>query len=72
MASEQKKKDTQDQFDLKLQIDPSLQPYTFQNYLSDLTELARVDQPASENPVRELESRKEHKYEPLNPIVIRW
>jgi hypothetical protein len=72
IASEEKKNDTQSQFDMTLEIQPAPQRYTFQNYLADLTELARVDQPARDNPVRELEARKEHRYEPLNPIVIRW
>ena len=72
MASEQKKNDPQDQFEMELEIHPTPKRYSFQNYLSDLTDLARLDQPAPENPVRELQSRKQQKYEPLNPIIIRW
>ncbi len=73
MASEQEKNDPQDQFEMEPEIHPTPQQYTFQNYLSDLTDLAQsFDQPAPENPIRQLESRKEQKYEPLNPIIIRW
>jgi hypothetical protein len=73
VASEQEENDPQDQFKMELEIHPTPQRYTFQNYLSDLTDLARsFNEPAPENAIRELESRKKQKYEPLNPIIIPW
>ena len=70
-ASEHEKNDPQDRFEMDLEVHPTPQRYTFENYLSDLTDLSRsFNEPAPENPIRELESRKEHKYEPLNPIII--
>ena len=49
------------------------QPYTFRQYLDDLTESTRSTDIDSTNPVRQLEARNNPKYEPLNPIILfRW
>lgn len=72
MASGKEKDDREDRFVLELQIHPVPHRYTFQDYLSDLTESARVTDIDSRNPVRQLEARKNRQYEPVNPIVIRW
>ena len=72
-GSEQEKNDAQDRFEMELEIHPIPQRYTFQNYLSDLTDLARsFNEPSPENRIHQLESRKKQKYEPLNPIIIPW
>ena len=72
-ASEKEKNDSQNEFEMELEIHPTPQRYTFQNYLSDLTDLARsFDQPSQENPIQQLESRKKYEYRPLNPIIIPW
>jgi hypothetical protein len=73
MAFDEEKKDTRDQPEMELEIYAAPQRYTFQDYLSDLTDFARSDQPAPENPISRLEPKEEQKYEPWNPIVVmRW
>ena len=72
-APEKEENNPQNQFEMELEIHPSPQQYTFQNYLSDLKDLTRsFDQPAAENPIQQLESRKKPEYKPLNPIIIPW
>jgi hypothetical protein len=67
--------DQQHRFDIYLEKNsvPNRQPYTFSQYLDDLTESTRATDVDSKNPVRQLEARNKHKYEPLNPIILfRW
>ncbi|TMA13590.1 MAG: hypothetical protein E6J89_00865 [Deltaproteobacteria bacterium] len=72
IAYERDKSDREDQFAIDLQIHSVPDRYTFQDYLSDLTESTRIADIDAKNPVRQLEARKNPKYQPLNPIVIRW
>ena len=62
----------EDQITIGLRIYPISDRYTFRDYLSDLTASTRISDITPENPVRQLEARKDRKYEPLNPIVFRW
>jgi hypothetical protein len=71
VAAERDKDDREDHA-IELKIHSVPQPYTFQDYVSDLKESTRIAQTDSNNPVRELEARKNRKSEPLNPIIIRW
>lgn len=72
MADEREKNNRDDPVTIELQIHSVPGRYTFQDYVSDLAESARIADIDSKNPVRQLEARKNSKYEPLNPIVIRW
>lgn len=71
-ASEEIDFDREDRIVIELRRQPNPERYTFQDYLSDLRESARISEINPENPVRRLEARKEKKHEPLNPIVFRW
>jgi len=52
---------------------PNQRPGTISQYLDDLTESTRRTTVDANGPVRQLEARNNHKYEPLNPIVLfRW
>ncbi len=60
------------------QLRPELapRPYTFDDYIADLKQSARRDQPKPVNPVTEEEAKvsanKYRGYKPLNPIVVGW
>ena len=52
-------------------------PYTFDDYIADLKQSARRDQPKPVNPVTEEQSKqvaanKYKNYKPLNPFVVEW
>ncbi|HTM10640.1 MAG TPA: hypothetical protein VL754_19800 [Verrucomicrobiae bacterium] len=52
-------------------------PYTFDQYIADLKESARKDEPKPANPVTEeqakqVASNKYRNYKPLNPFVLEW
>lgn len=52
-------------------------PYTFDQYIADLKESARKDEPKPVNPVTEeqakqVASNKYRNYKPLNPFVVEW
>jgi hypothetical protein len=52
-------------------------PYTFDDYMADLKQAARRDQPKPVNPVTEEQSKqvaanKYKNYKPLNPFVVEW
>ena len=72
MVAGKEKSDREDRFAMELEIRSVPNRYTFQDYLSDLTESARSTDIDSRNPVRQREAKKNRRYEPLNPIVIRW
>jgi len=72
MASESETGDREDQVVIELQILAVPDRYTFQDYLSDVTESTRIADINSKNPLRQLEARKSRPYEPLNPIIMRW
>jgi len=72
---ESQNSDQRNRFEIHLEKNsiPNRQPYTFNQYLDDLTESTRSTDIDSKNPVRQLEARNNHKYEPLNPIILfRW
>jgi len=70
-AAEKEQNDGKDQVGLEFRITP--RHYTFQEYLSDLHESARFTDIDPSNPVRQLETRRNPKYEPQNPLVLfRW
>jgi|GEM_PF-1600637 hypothetical protein len=52
-------------------------PYTFDQYIADLKDSARKDEPKPVNPVTEeqakqVASNKYRNYKPLNPFVVEW
>lgn len=71
MAFERDKGDRGDPT-IELKIHSAPERYTFRDYVSDVKESTRIAQTDPDNPVRELEARKNKKSEPLNPIIIRW
>lgn len=72
MAAEREEGDREDQVAIELLILSIPHQYAFQDYLSDLVESTRITDIDSNNPVRQLEARRNPKYEPLNPIIMRW
>jgi len=75
MASGREDRNREDEAQIELQIQATPQRYTFHDYMSDLKASTRIDQMDLNNPVRQLESRRNQKYEPpiLNPFpILRW
>lgn len=61
----------------KLRGELAPRPYTFDQYIADLKESARKDEPKPVNPVTEeqakqVASNKYRNYKPLNPFVVEW
>jgi hypothetical protein len=61
----------------KLHSELAPRPYTFDDYMADLTRSARKDEPKAANPVTEEQSKqvasnKYKNYKPLNPFVVEW
>ncbi len=74
-ASDREDRNREDEAQIELRIEPPPQRYTFHDYMSDLKASTRIDQMDLDNPVRQLESRRNQKYQPpiLNPFpVFRW
>jgi hypothetical protein len=74
-AADREDRKWEDEAQIELQIQAPPQRYTFQDYMSDLKASTRIDQMDLDNRVRQLESRKNQKYEPpiLNPFpILRW
>jgi hypothetical protein len=70
-AAEKDQSESEDRVGLELRITPKR--YTVLDYLSDIQESTRITDIDPGNPVRQLETRKNPKYEPLNPLVLfRW
>ena len=62
-------------FEFRREARPEGQRYTFADYIQDLTDAARSEEPLPDNPVSQLalNERREHEYRPLNPIpLLRW
>jgi len=61
---------------LRLRRELAPRPYTFDDYIADLKQAARRDQPKPVNPVTEEQEKvaanKYRGYKPLNPIVVEW
>ncbi len=75
MASDREDRNWEDEAQIELEIQATPRRYTFQDYMSDLKASTRIDQMDLDNPVRQLESRRNQKYEPpiLNPFpILRW
>ena len=75
IASDREDRNWEDEAQIELQIQATPRRYTFQDYMSDLKASTRDDQTDLDNPVRQLESRRNQKYEPpiLNPFpILRW
>jgi hypothetical protein len=75
MAADREDRNREDEAQIELRIEPPPRQYTFQDYMSDLKASTRIDQMDLDNPVRQLESRRNQKYQPpiLNPFpILRW
>jgi len=75
MASDREDRNWEDEAQIELQIQRTPRRYTFEDYTSDLKAATRDDRSDLDNPVRQLESRRDQKYEPpiLNPFpILRW
>ena len=75
IASDREDRNWEDEAQIELQIQATPRRYTFQDYMSDLKDSTRSDQMDLDNPVHQLESRRNQKYEPpiLNPFpILRW
>ncbi len=75
VASDREDRKWEDEAQIELQIQATPRQYTFHDYMSDLKASTRIDQMDLDNPVRQLESRRNQKYEPpiLNPFpILRW
>ena len=75
MASDREDRNREYEAQIELQIQATPRRYTFQDYMSDLKDSTRIDQMDLDNPVHQLESRRNQKYEPpiLNPFpIFRW
>jgi hypothetical protein len=56
---------------MDLSIRSAPEPFTFEQYISDLKTCARADQ-RDPSPFCQPEATSEGKYEPLNPFILKW
>ena len=72
-ADERSEKPTQPS---RLRPELAPRPYSFDDYIADLKQSARKDQPKPINPVTEEQEKvaanKHRGYKPLNPLVVEW